>query len=198
MKRLTTIFICATLTMAFFATFSCTSNKEIPDNLTAKELIQKGQESFEKSRQKDALRYFNAVIDRYGTDPALYIEARYEIGHIYMKKKNYEAAVPVLEELIDLYAHYPVGTFPPSYEKLAKLELAKIPENKLAEIHEKQREKEAALEKAQKSVDLQEELQQSPQDQNAETELPAESEKSEEPAASSDSNEAESSVSDPK
>lgn len=141
----------AAIALSVFSTFSCSSNKPIPDDLTAKELIQRGQEAFEKSRNKEALRYFNAVVDRYGTDPALYIEARYEIGHLYMKKKDYDNAAPVLQEIIDLYTHYPVGTFPASYQKLAQLELAKIPEDKLAAINEKNQakaEKQAQAERA--------------------------------------------------
>ncbi|MDE5613185.1 MAG: hypothetical protein K2I74_00835 [Treponemataceae bacterium] len=54
-----------------------------------------------------------------------------------MKRKNYEAAAPVLQEIIELYANYPIGTFPASYQKLAQLELAKIPEDKLAAINAK-------------------------------------------------------------
>lgn len=137
MKYLAQIFLAA----ALFALAACTTNTVIPDDASAKELIQRGQEAYEKSRNKEALAYFTAVVDRYGSDPALYIEARYEIAHLYMKRKNYENAAPVLQEIIELYANYPVGTFPASYQKLAQLELAKIPEDRLAAINAKNQEK---------------------------------------------------------
>lgn len=125
------------LAVALIALAACTTNTVIPEDASAKELIQRGQEAYEKSRNKEALAYFTAVVDRYGSDPALYIEARYEIAHLYMKRKDYEHAAPVLQEIITLYANYPIGTFPASYQKLAQLELAKIPEDRLAAINAK-------------------------------------------------------------
>ncbi|MDE6774681.1 MAG: hypothetical protein K2J14_08695, partial [Treponemataceae bacterium] len=89
------------LAAALLALAACTTNTVIPDDASAKELIQRGQEAYEKNRNKEALAYFTAVVDRYGSDPALYIEARYEIAHLYMKRKNYEAAAPVLQEIIE-------------------------------------------------------------------------------------------------
>lgn len=144
MKHTNIIFIGTMIALAAIA-FSCNTNKPIPDDLTAKELIQRGQEAFEKGRTKQSLSYFNAVVDRFGSEPALYVEARYEIGHLYMRNKDYEHAVPVLEELTALYANSPVGTFPAAYDKLAKLELEKVPKEKRDAIREKvQAEKEAA------------------------------------------------------
>ena len=180
----------ACLALSAFTTFSCSSNKPIPDDMTAKELIQRGQEAYEKSRNKEALRYFNAVVDRYGSDPALYIEARYEIGHLYMKKKDYGAAVPVLEEIQSLYTHYPVGTFPAAYQKLANLELAKVPEAKLAEIHEKAAQ-EAALKQAEVEH-LMQEAQSAEEAASADPQAtPAEDEASAESGASADGEQSE-------
>ncbi|MBQ7159747.1 MAG: hypothetical protein IJS09_10075 [Treponema sp.] len=166
MKHVITFLASAIFALSTFTFFSCNSNKPIPDDLTAKELIQRGQESFEKGWYKQSLNYFNAVVDRYGTDPALYAEARYEIGHLYMRKKDYENAVEVLEELTTLYASNPVGTFPPAYDKLAKLELAKIPEDKLEAAHKSLKEK---AEKRQKEIEAEiqhEQLQQNLQQAN--------------------------------
>ena len=156
------------LATAVLALAACTTNKAvIPEDASAKELIQRGQEAYEKNRTKDALAYYTAVVDRYGSDSALYIEARYEIAHLYMRKKNYDNAVPILEEITEMYASSPVGTFPASYQKLAQLELAKVPEEQLAAIHERQyaqaeqtaREQEALQRQAQ-AAELQAQLQQ--------------------------------------
>ena len=99
--------------------------------MSAQEMIQNGQAAYEDGKNKVALAYFNEVVARYGDDPALYIEARYEIGHLYMKSKDYEHAVPILEEIRDIYPTVQPGTLPGAYEKLANLELAKVPASAL-------------------------------------------------------------------
>lgn len=113
---------------------SCASTpKEIPMELTAQELIQKGQDEFESKNYKNALRYYNAVTERYSDSLPVYVEASYEIGHIYIKQKKYEQAKAIFGEIIELYSKTAPGDVPGAYEKLAKLELAKIPEGKAAE-----------------------------------------------------------------
>jgi hypothetical protein len=107
---------------------------EIPADMTAQELIQNGQSSFEKGKNKEALRYFNTVIEHYGTDQSLYIEARYEIGHMMIKQKKYDKAAPILEEIRDMYASAQPGSLPGAYQKLAAIELAKIPADQLKKI----------------------------------------------------------------
>lgn len=109
--------------------FSCASTpKEIPMELTAQELIQKGQDEFESRDYKNALRYYNAVTERYSDSLPVYVEASYEIGHIYMKQKKYDQAKTIFNEIIDIYSKTAPGDVPGAYEKLSKLELAKIPE----------------------------------------------------------------------
>ncbi len=131
--------IISTLCLAVISAFllnSCTSTpKEIPQDMIAQELIQKGQDYFEKGNYKESLRYYNAVIERYSNNVNLYIEASYEIGHLFMKQKKYEQAVPILEEIRDLYPKTEPGVLPPSFEKLAKIELAKVPQAVLDKVH---------------------------------------------------------------
>ena len=134
MKR-TTIkkFFVIALFAAIFA--SCSSvPKEIPEDLTAQELIQKGQSEFENGHYKASLMYYNAVTERFADTPAVYLEASYEIGHLYMKQKDYEKAETVLQEILNIYANAQPGTLPGAYHKLAQLEMDKIKEQ--AEIME--------------------------------------------------------------
>ena len=116
------------ITIALPALFaSCSSTpKEIPEDLTAQELIQKGQTEFENGRYKASLRYYNAVTERFAGEPAVYVEATYEIGHLFMKQKKYDKAEAVFQDLIDLYAAAQPGTLPGSYRKLSELEMEKI------------------------------------------------------------------------
>ena len=119
----------AALFSAFFV--ACSSvPAEIPEDLTAQELIQKGQDSFERRNYKAALRYYNAVTERYADSPAVYAEASYEIGHLFMKQKKYAQAEEVLQGLLDLYVAAAPGTMPGAYQKLAQLEIDKINEKK--------------------------------------------------------------------
>ena len=114
-----------TIFTAFFA--SCSSApKEIPAELTAQELIQKGQNEFENGRYKESLRYYNAVTERYADYPALYLEASYEIGHLFMRQKKYDKAEPIFQEILDIYAQAQPGSLPGSYRKLSEGEMEKI------------------------------------------------------------------------
>ena len=56
-----------------------------------------------------------------------YIEAKFEIAHLYIKKKQYDQAEPLLREILDIYANSMPGQYPSSFKKLAELDYAKIP-----------------------------------------------------------------------
>ncbi len=110
-----------------FALSSCGSvPKEIPE-MTSQELIQNGQTSYENSNYKAALAYFNTAVERFGDWPSVYVEARYEIGHVYMKQKKYSLAEPIFNEIVEIYKNSTPGSIPAAYNKLAQIELAKIP-----------------------------------------------------------------------
>ena len=110
-----------------FSVSSCTSVPEEIPEMTSQELIQHGQSCFESANYKGALTYFNTAIERFNDWPNVYIEARYEIGHVYMKQKKYTQAEPIFNELLELYKNSTPGTYPAAYRKLAEIELAKIP-----------------------------------------------------------------------
>lgn len=123
LTALKSIFIIAAC-MSFAA---CSSTpKEIPEDLTAQELIQKGQNEFENGRYKASLRYYTTVTERFADNPAVYAEATYEIGHLFMKQKKYDKAEVVFQNLLDLYASAQPGTLPGSYRKLSEGEMEKI------------------------------------------------------------------------
>ena len=122
------ITMCLAATAAFFLTAACRSTPVIIDSsMTSQELIQKGQDSYQNGKYKAAFKYYQAVIDMYGSDNASYVEARYEIGHLYMKKKDYKSAKPIFEEIVEIFKNSIPGTLPAAYNKLAEIELAKIP-----------------------------------------------------------------------
>lgn len=107
--------------------------KEIPEDLDARQLIQRGQDNFDEHRYKAAEKYFNTVLERYGDDPKHYLEAKYELGHLYLKQKKYSAAYDTFMEIEEIYKSVPVG-LPGSYKILCGIELAKIPAEKIKEF----------------------------------------------------------------
>lgn len=136
MKKLVLSFIFAIIIP--LAVISCTSLKEIPENLTAPQLLQQGQACLDNSDYKNAEAFYLATIDRYGQDTDIYIEAKYELAHLYIKRKQYEKAYSALDEILELYSYAMTGTLPPAYKKLAQIEMDKIPPAKLEELKNSQ------------------------------------------------------------
>lgn len=130
MKKL---LISAALLAATMLLLSCRTIKEIPDNKTSAQIIQMGQNSASVSDYKSAEFCYKTVIERYGTDPAIYVEAKYELAHTYLKQKKYDKAYPIYNEILDLYDGYS-AILPGAYKRLCKIGLESIPEKKLAEL----------------------------------------------------------------
>ncbi len=128
MKRLFLI-ITAVLSLGFI---SCktTDTKNIPADLSAAQLLQLGQDAESSSNYKDAETYFLTTIQRFGLDNSTYVEARYELGNCFLKEKKYDEAQACFTEILSIYEDAAIGTLPPAYQKLAKIGLEKIPENK--------------------------------------------------------------------
>ncbi len=107
---------------------SCSSTPKIPDDATSTQLIQMGQDALELSKYTVAETYYTTVIQRYGMDTATYIEASYELGHLYIKQKKYNEAARKFNEILGIFSNAEIGTIPASYKKLAEMGLEKIPE----------------------------------------------------------------------
>lgn len=140
------IFISSVFFAAALLFFGCQSVPEnIPDDLDARQLIQLGQDNYDLHHYAAAKKYFNTVLDRFGDDPKHYIEAKYELGHLFLKQKNYRSAYNNFTEILEIYENVPAG-LPGSYKILCGIELAKIPEEKMTEFKARaNEEKQAAL-----------------------------------------------------
>ena len=161
------------LVLSLFA--SCQSvPTEIPTDLDASQLIQKGQDAFALGNYKAAEKYFMTVLERYGTDPKKYVEAQYKIGHLYMKQKRHDKAEVVFTEILDIYQEATPGVLPGAYQKLSQIEMDKI-QKKKNEVAEKAAQKkakeEAALAKKQAKAQAKE---QAALEKNAQSETKAE------------------------
>lgn len=126
-----TKFILPVLLFCVIFSFSCSSvPKEIPENLTSQELIQKGQECYENANYEGALAYYETAVARFSDWPSTYIEAKYEIAHVYMKQKKYEKAEAIFNEILQMFKSAAPGSYPAAYKKLSEIGLQKISETR--------------------------------------------------------------------
>ena len=122
-----TIFI-ALVSFAIIFVVSCASvPKNIPLELSAKELNQKAQECTAAENYAGAEVYYKTLIQRYGMDTSVLIPAEFELAHVYIKQKKYDKAKPVLERVLSYY-EVDNGSLPREYKKLAQVDLNKIPQ----------------------------------------------------------------------
>ena len=130
-SRFLVLFIAASMTFS-----SCESlPKEPPtSDMTDREIIQLAQTAYDKNHYNVAEYYYKILLQRYGNYTNDYVEGRFELAHLYLKQKKYDIAVPMLQEIIDIYDTSVPGSLPGEYIILAKSDLAKVPEKKMAEI----------------------------------------------------------------
>ena len=126
MKKIIVLLSIITLAAAVLFT-SCQTVKDIPEDLTAPQLLQRGQSYADNADYKNAEACYLATIDRYGDNTDTYIEAKYELAHLYIKTRNYDKARSALEEILELYDYAMAGTLPAAYKKLAQLDMEKLP-----------------------------------------------------------------------
>ena len=115
---------------------SCKTLKEIPEDKTSAQIIQMGQNYAAIPDYKSAAFCYETVIERYGSDPAIFVEGKYELGRVYLAQHKYEKAYDIFNELLALYDTYPM-MLPPAYKKLCNISLNQIPEVRMQEIEAK-------------------------------------------------------------
>lgn len=181
MKK-TFIFAGVILAQVIFWTGCQSVPENIPEDLDARQLIQLGQDNYDTKHYMAAQKYFNTVLERFGDDPKHYIEAKYELGHLFLKQKKYRAAYNNFTEIQEIYENVPIG-LPGAYKILCGIELAKIPQEKLdqfkasAQSNYDEPEDDAQMIQEQKADSFQDEPQEAPVVQ----ESPAANENSAEP-----------------
>ncbi len=105
--------------------------KTIPEDLSAEELVQLAQSSFDAGNIKAAEVYYETIIKRYGNDINLLVEAEFEIAHLKVKQGKWEEAVPMLNRILSYYESDESGYLSAAYKKLVLIDLAKAPEHML-------------------------------------------------------------------
>jgi outer membrane protein assembly factor BamD (BamD/ComL family) len=100
--------------------------KSIPEDLSARELVQRAQEATDAYHYDAAVAYYKALDERFGSDPLYKTTAAYEIAFIAYKQHRYAEAKEDFENLLALYAGPDGASLPPRYEILSKKVLESI------------------------------------------------------------------------
>ena len=130
MKKLIILAVLAAISSLFI---SCKTLKEIPEDKTSAQIIQMGQNYVGIGDYKSAEFCYDTVIARFGTDASIYVEAKYELGRVYLAQKKYDKAYNTFNEILQIYDVY-AAMLPGAYKKLCTISINQIPEAKLAEL----------------------------------------------------------------
>jgi outer membrane protein assembly factor BamD (BamD/ComL family) len=102
--------------------------KTIPDDLSAREIVQKAQEATDAYNYAAAIAYYRALAERFGSDPLYSTTAAYEIAFIAYKEGKYSEAKANFESLLAQYSGPDAASLPQRYAILAKKVLESIAE----------------------------------------------------------------------
>ena len=98
----------------------------ISQDLDAPSLVLKAQEASDAGNYDLSLRYYQALIDRFGDDPANLATGDYEIAFIAYKQGHEAKAKELFTKLLALYDGTGGDAFPERYKVLAQKILAEI------------------------------------------------------------------------
>ncbi|MGO8692275.1 MAG: hypothetical protein ACLQMF_01270 [Rectinemataceae bacterium] len=94
--------------------------KTIPQDLTAQQLIQKAQEASDADNYKAAIVYYQALMDRYGSNPAFLCEGQYEVAFIAYKEDRLADSQAGFEKLLAFYSGPSGDSLPQGYKILGQ------------------------------------------------------------------------------
>ena len=97
--------------------FSCKTIEQIPQDKTAAQIIQMGQNYLSSGNYTSAEYCYQTALERYSDNPDILVEVKYELGNVYLKQKKYSLAYAEFSQLITLYNENP-NVFPPAYKNL--------------------------------------------------------------------------------
>lgn len=113
--------------LALVLALGCASApKEVPAKLSVSELVQRAQEASDHYDDATAIAYYQAAMDRFGSDEGVLCMGEYEIGFIYYKEAKYAEAKALLTKLVARYEGPDAASLPPRYLILANKVLPKI------------------------------------------------------------------------
>ncbi|MDR3247506.1 MAG: hypothetical protein LBT39_01855 [Treponema sp.] len=105
-----------------------TGPQNIPEEITAEELVQRAQEASDRNRYNTALQYYQTLLERNPTDIDWICTAEYEIAFIHYKQKKYGEAREELESLLLRYETPDAELLPQQFKRLSYIVLENIDE----------------------------------------------------------------------
>jgi outer membrane protein assembly factor BamD (BamD/ComL family) len=100
----------------------------IPGELTAEELIQRGQEASDRNRYNVALQYYQALLDRNPASIDMVCAAEYEIAFIHYKQNKYTEAKGEFNALLGRYNTPDQELLPQQFKTLSNIVLERMAE----------------------------------------------------------------------
>jgi outer membrane protein assembly factor BamD (BamD/ComL family) len=122
------IMFSAALVVTSFCAACATGPVNIPDEITAAELIQRGQEASDRNRYNHALQYYQALLDRNLTNIDLVCAAEYEIAFVHYKQKKYDEAKTEFNALLERYNTPDEELLPQQFKTLSNIMLERMAE----------------------------------------------------------------------
>jgi len=107
---------------------SCAMTANIPDSMSAAEIIQRGQEAMDNNNYKIAYQYYQALYDRNRTNTDLVITAEYHIAFIHYKQGKLEQAKEELNAVLAYYDSPDQELLPQHFKRLSQIVLERIDE----------------------------------------------------------------------
>jgi outer membrane protein assembly factor BamD (BamD/ComL family) len=108
---------------------SCyTGPVKLDDDMAASELIQQAQAAYDWNRYKQAIQYYEALLERYPDDIDRVCEAQYEVARIHYKQRKYAQARSEMELLRGRYDSPEGEILPTKFKILADIVLGQIDE----------------------------------------------------------------------
>jgi outer membrane protein assembly factor BamD (BamD/ComL family) len=114
--RLVTVCFAAAVLVAACAT----GQVAIPEDLSAAELVQRGQEASDRNRYNIALQYYETVLERFPYSAEYVCTAEYEIAFIFYKQKKYDLSKMWFNALLERYNSPDEELLPPQFKVLAR------------------------------------------------------------------------------
>ena len=108
--------------------FSCATNAGITDEMSATELIQRGQEAMDRNRYKLAIQYYQALYDNNRTNIDLIITAEYHIAFIHYKQGKNEQARAEFNAVLEYFNSPDEELYPQHFKRLSQIVLNSIDE----------------------------------------------------------------------
>ncbi|MCL2557581.1 MAG: outer membrane protein assembly factor BamD [Treponema sp.] len=124
MKRIVTV---AALAALLFSACG-TGPARISEDLSPQELVQRAQEATDRGRYRQAMQFYQALLERHSYDPTWLATAQYEIAFINYRQGNLQEARAGLNALLEQYDAPGSQAMPEKFRVLARVVLGSMDE----------------------------------------------------------------------